>query len=219
MSEVTETGQAVGQGSGPAWDQLQAILIPGEEVWACALEHRVYALLHRRHLAAATSGRFIFISRPRLGGYRPVDVRWQDLKDVQLSVGMFSATVTLVYAANLSDTAMGEGAPQRLVVSSLCKSGAQALYRVCQAQQQAWREKRRIRSIEEMRAHAGGVQIATGVYPQADTVGRALELPGPGASAPETPAQRLARAKEMLAAGLITDAEYEGIKARIVGAL
>jgi hypothetical protein len=219
MSEVSENRWSVVQGSGPPWEQLQAVLIPGEEVWACALEFRLYATLHRRHLAAATSGRFIFIRRPRLGGFHPSDVRWQDLKDVQLTVGLFSATVTLVYAANLSDTAMGEGATQRLVVSSLCKPDAQALYRVCQAQQQAWREKRRIRSIEEMRAHAGGVQIATGVYPQAETAARTLELTGPGAGVSETPAQRLARAKEMLAAGLITDSEYEGIKARIVGAL
>jgi hypothetical protein len=35
----------------------------------------------------------------------------------------------------------------------------------------------------------------------------------------DDPAERLSRAKKMLAEGLITDAEYEAIKARIVGAL
>ena len=33
------------------------------------------------------------------------------------------------------------------------------------------------------------------------------------------PAHRLARAKEMLTEGLITDAEYEAIKAKIIGSL
>jgi hypothetical protein len=205
---------------GAAWEQLQSLLISGESLGAWALQHRLYALRHRRHLAAATSGRFIFIERPLLGGYRPMDVRWQDLKDARLTVGMISATITLIYDSNLSDTASGEGAARALEVSGLCKAQAQALYRECQAQGQAWREKRRVRSIEEMRAKAGGVQVATGVYAQKEDGARKLELDSPDAAgAPDGPAQRLGRAKEMLAAGLITDSEYEAIKARIVGAL
>jgi hypothetical protein len=208
-------------GSGVAWDQLQALMIPGEAVVAFALQHRLYALFRRRHVAAATTGRFIFVTRPLLGGFLPVDVRWQDLKEAQLTVGMFSATVTLVYAANLSDTASGEGGVLTLQARGLTRDAAQALYRQCQAEGQAWREKRRVRSIEEMRAQAGGVQIATGVYPQAGAEGVIAHAGGTaGASGPGgDPAQRLARAKDMLDQGLITDAEYQAIKAKIVGAL
>jgi hypothetical protein len=204
-------------GSGAAWEQLQTLLIAGETVVAFALEHRLYALLHRRHLAAATTGRFIFMKRPLLGGYDPVTIRWQDVKDARLTVGMFSATVALTYSANLSDTAGGEGDTEILEVRSLTRTAAQALYRECQAQEQSWREKRRVRSIEEMRAQSGGVQVATGVYPQPgpQPIGDAL----PHAPGPDDPAQRLARAKEMLAGGLITDAEYEAIKAKIIGSL
>lgn len=219
MTEVIEhQTPPAGGGAGPAWDQLQTLLIPGEVVMAHALEHRLYALLHRRHVAAATSGRFILLRRPLLGGYVPFDVRWQDLKDARLTVGMFSATLTLAYAANLSDTSGGEGELRTLQVSGLCREAAQALYRQCQAEGQAWREKRRVRSIEEMRAQAGGVQIATGVYPQGGAE-RSLEQQAGSAIHDEDPAERLGRARKMLSQGLITDSEYEAIKAKIVGTL
>jgi hypothetical protein len=215
VAEVVEYSQSSAPSQrGPA-QQLQTLLIEGESVRAMAVQHRLYALLHRRNVAAATTGRFVFMTRPLLGGYQPVDVRWQDLKDAQLTVGMFSATLTLTYAANLSDTAAGEGAPTVLAATGLRIAEAQALYRVCQAEEQAWREKRRVRSIEEMRAAAGGVQIATGVYPTAAEP--ALERRG--AVAPEDPAQRLGKARRMLEEGLINDAEFEAIKARIVGGL
>jgi hypothetical protein len=204
--------------SGVGWDQLQTLLVPGEVVVAYASEHRLYALLHRRHLAAATTARFIFMRRPLLGGYAPFDVRWQDLKDARLTVGMFSATLTLSYEANLSDTASGEGVVRVLQVSGLRREPAQALYRRCQAEELAWREKRRVRSMEEKRAQAGGVQIATGVYPQGGGE-RSIEPQASASADNEDPAERLGRAKKMLDQGLITDSEYEAIKAKIVGAL
>lgn len=204
--------------AGPAL-QLQTLLIPGETVLSYVMQHRVYALLHRRRLAAATTGRFIFLRRPLLGGYLPVDVRWQDLKSAKITVGMFSASVAITYSANLSSTASGEGQTQTLVASGLKIEGAQALYRECQAQEQAWREKRRVRTIEEMRAAAGGVQIATGVYPQADHPPLLAESPRASLPPSDNPVERLARAKTMLDQGLINDAEYEAIKARVVGGL
>jgi hypothetical protein len=185
---------------------------------AHALQHRLYALFHRRHLAAATTRRFIFMTRPLLGGYQPLDVRWQDLKDAQVTVGMFSAAVVLTYSANLSDTAGGEGETRVLHASGLEIEAAQALYRECQSQEQSWREKRRVRTIEEMRAQAGGVQIATGVYPPGDHPAPAERSRAPLAPA-DDPVERLSRAKAMLEQGLITDPEFEAIKAKVVGAL
>jgi hypothetical protein len=72
-----------------------------------------------------------------------------------------------------------------------------------------------------MRAQSGGVQIATGVYPQGQPAAPepALEAAPSAPARDDSPAQRLARARDMLSQGLITDAEYEAIKARIVGAL
>ena len=198
--------------------QLDTLLTAGEALLAHALEHRLYALLHRRHVAAATTARFIWLKRPLLGGYQPTDFRWQDLKEAKITVGMFTASLALTYNANLADTATQDGDERTLRCASLTIAAAQALYRECQAQELAWREKRRVRSMEEMRAQSGGVQIATGVYPQGASAEEPPRLAA--ASAPgEDPVERLARAKTMLTQGLITEPEYEAIKARVVGGL
>jgi len=219
MTEAIEYRERAGdRGAAMAMSQVRSLLVSGETIVASALQHRLYALIHRRHIAAATTGRYILLTRRLLGGYDPVAIRWQDLKDVGITVGMFTATVTISYSANMADSATDEGAFQTLRASGLRIDAAQALYRECQAQDQAWREKRRIRSMEEMRARSGATQIATGIYPQGGFADRTIEHSS--ATPPsESPTQRLARAKEMLTEGLITDSEYEAIKARIVGAL
>jgi hypothetical protein len=89
----------------------------------------------------------------------------------------------------------------------LRKAEAQAVYRACQAQEQAWREKRRVRDLEELRAKSGGIQLAGGhpcLRPATTT---------------HQPAARLQRAREMLQQGLLTDAEFEQVKSRILGDL
>jgi hypothetical protein len=97
----------------------------------------------------------------------------------------------------------------------LRKDQAQAMYRICQQHDQVWREKRRIRELEELRAKSGGVQIGGGqlgggqsAYSGADAAGAESE-----------PARRLRQAREMLDAKLISDSEFESIKARIVSGL
>ena len=85
----------------------------------------------------------------------------------------------------------------------LRKDQAQAVYRICQTQDQAWREKRRVRELEELRARSGGIQV---------TSAPARRQPARSGDA----VRRLQEAKQMLDARLITDAEYEAIKAKIV---
>ena len=206
------------RGASTALDEVKTLLTSGEQLVASAIQHRIYALTRRRWIAAATTGRFIFLRRRLLGGYDPLAIRWQDLKEVTITVGMFTATLAVSYSANMSDAASDEAAFETLDVSGLRKAQAQALYRECQSQEQSWREKRRVRAMEEARARSGATQIATGVYPQ-PAPQPALAEPQIAHAAEESPAQRLARAKEMMAQGLITDAEYEAIKARIVGSL
>ena len=205
-------------GSGAAWDQLQTLLVSGETVVAHALQHRLYALFHRRRMAAATTGRFIYLVRLLIGGYQPLTVRWQDLREVSLTVGLISAGLSIIYSGNLSDTAGGEGGERGLWIGGLQILGAQALYRECQAQEQSWREKRRVRQLEEMRAESGGVQIATGVYPLPPTR-PTLVPPGVRGEQADDPTRRLDRASDMLARGLITDSEYEAVKAKILSSL
>jgi hypothetical protein len=183
-------------------EYLRSVLIPAETLEAWAVQHRLFALSHRRVLVAATSGRLIMITRHLISGFDVSDIRWQDLEEVTLRVGIFAADLT-IRAGKASDLAsQGSTASRRLEFVGLRKSQAQAVYRICQAQDQAWREKRRVRELEELRARSGGIQVSP--TPMAPAAG--------GSDA----VRRLQDAKQMLDARLITDAEYEAIKAKIV---
>ena len=191
--------------------QLRALLIPGETMGAYAVQRRIFALLHRRVVVCATSGRFIALTRGLFGGYTPSDVRWQDLRDANVRAGVFGATLT-IRSLSGDDLASRESSGSFLVVDGLRKVQAQQVYTLCQAQEQSWREKRRVRDLDELRAQSGGVQIGGPV-------------PGLGGQTPANvgaggdPTERLRRAKQMLDDGLITDTEYESIKARVVDGL
>jgi hypothetical protein len=183
--------------------QLRSVLIPGETVEAWAIQMRPFALLHRRLLIAATSGRLIVLSRRLLGGFDVTTIRWQDLEEVTLHVGMLSADLA-VRAGKATDLAsLGATGSQRAEFGGLRRDQAQAVYRICQSQDQAWREKRRVRELEELRARSGGIQVSSATL-------------GVGAAADSDAVQRLQEAKKMLDARLISDAEYEAIKARII---
>ena len=189
--------------------QLRALFVPGETMGAYAVQRRLFALNHRRLVVCATSGRFISLSRGFFGGYTPTDVRWQDLDDASISAGIFGATLTIKSLA--TDDMASRGHVGRIVqIPGLRKEQAQQVYTLCQAQEQAWREKRRVRDLDELRAQSGGVQIGGGV-----AGGAAASLVAAGGD----PAERLRKAKEMLDGGLITDAEFESIKARVVEGL
>jgi hypothetical protein len=184
--------------------QLHSILIPGETLEAWATQRRIFALTRRRTLIAATSGRLIWLVRHLVSGFDVVNLRWQDLSEVNLRVGVLGAE--LVIRADLAtDLAINAQPGSRVInINGLRKEQAQAVYRICQAQDQAWREKRRIRELEELRARSGGVQIGPGATGAAAAGGASDTV------------RRLQEAKQMLDSKLITDSEYETIKARIL---
>jgi hypothetical protein len=187
---------------------LKGLLTAGETLEAWAVQRRLYALTHRRVCIAATSGRFLSLSRRLLGGYESADIRWQDLKETRISAGILAADLTLVAQAS-SDLNVGAEVNRVWTFAGLRKDQAQAMYRICQQHDQVWREKRRIRELEELRAKSGGVQIGAGAgYPAPDVAGAESE-----------PTRRLRQAREMLDAKLISDSEFESIKAKIVSGL
>ena len=192
-------------GSQTALQNLNSVLTADEKLEAWAIQRRVFALNHRRIALGATSGRFLAITRPLLGGFELTDVRWQDLKEVHLRVGLLGADLRLT-AYTGSDLASASGPVRVLFSQGLRKDPAQALYRICQAHDQAWREKRRVRDLEELRARSGGIQFSAG------PAGGAASA----AAAEGDAANRLRSAKSMLESGLITDAEYEALKAKII---
>jgi hypothetical protein len=185
--------------------EFESLLVAGETIDAYAVQRRIFALNHRRAIVCATSGRFIGVTRGLFGGFNPETVRWQDIKDIEIHVGMLGANLTITALA-APDLAVA-GQTRMLAYVGLRKEQAEAVYRICQAQEQAWREKRRVRELEEMRAKSGGIQVGT-------AVGGASS-----GNAADSPAARLAQAKEMYDQKLITDSEYESLKARIVGGL
>jgi hypothetical protein len=190
-----------------AVQHLNALLVTGESLVAYAVQRRLFALIHRRILVAATTGRLIQIRRGIFGGYSPIDMRWQDIESAHLSVGIFGASLTISSRGrqDLASTGQTTGS---IFTPGLRKEQAEQVYRAAQSQEQSWREKRRVRDLDELRAKSGGIQFGSG--------GGAPTGAGSGGAAGDDPMARLQRAKEMLAGGLITDSEYESIKAKIV---
>jgi hypothetical protein len=189
-----------------ALSDLQSMLVPGETLLCFALQRRLFALTHRRALVAATSGRLIGMRRGLIAGFTPLDVRWQDIKSASIKAGIFGSDLTIT-ALTQPDLASG-GAVRQIQFTGLRKHDAQAVYRVCQAQEQAWREKRRLRELDELRAKSGGFQAAS---PRDVSFGSDSSTIAKGSVT-----DRLEHARQMLDKGLITDSEYETVKARII---
>jgi hypothetical protein len=134
------------------------------------------------------------------------DFRWQDLGDAKIKVGIFGADIFMkIYGS--TDLAISKDSDQVLVLPGFRKEQAEKIYRLAQAQDQSWREKRRIRELEELRAKSGGVTIGTNSVSQQ------------ASNAPEDASAKLEQARQMLEKKLITDSEFESIKARIISGL
>jgi hypothetical protein len=134
------------------------------------------------------------------------DFRWQDLGDAKIKVGIFGADL-FIKIFGTTDLAISKDSNQILTLPGFRKDQAEQIYRLAQAQDQSWREKRRIRELEELRAKSGGITIGTS--PGIQQTGNASE----------DAAAKLQQAKDMLEKKLITDSEYESIKARIISGI
>ena len=189
-----------------ALEHLNSVLVAGETLEAWAIQRRLFALTNRRILIAATSGRFIKIKRGLFGGFDMADFRWQDLGDAKIKVGIFGADIFMKIFGS-TDLAISKDSNQVLVLPGFRKEQAEAIYRLAQSQDQSWREKRRIRELEELRAKSGGITI--GSNPSTANQGNVTE----------DAASKLEQARQMLEKKLITDSEYESIKARIISGL
>jgi hypothetical protein len=189
-----------------ALEHLKSVLVEGETLDTWAIQRRLFALTKRRILIAATSGRFIQIKRGLLGGFDMTDFRWQDLGDAKIKVGIFGADIEMKIFGS-TDLAISKDSNQVLLLHGFRKDQAEQIYRLAQAQDQSWREKRRIRELEELRAKSGGVII--GNSPITQQTGNSSD----------DASSKLQQAKEMLDKKLITDSEYESIKARIISGI
>ncbi len=169
---------------------VRSILTPNEEILYIALQNAT-ALSLKKDSVVATNNRLVLYRPSMLGRVDFADYQWEDVKNVSIKEGFLAADFTVVLTDGREDRA-----------SNLDKTQVRRLYAICQQKEQEWREKRRVRGLEEARARSGGIQMNA---PQMS----------PGAPA-EDPVAKLAKAKAMLDQGLISEAEYEGLKAKII---
>jgi hypothetical protein len=176
-------------------EDVAKVLTPNESIVYVATQN-LAAMTVKPDAAVATTNRLILYRPSVMGRVEFQDVQWQDVRNARISQGVLSTAFAL-------DTVDG----RTLQMSELAKEQAKRLYAVAQQMEQEWREKRRVREMEEARAKSGGVVLGSG------------PLLGGAPAAGEDPVARLARAKQMLDQGLISETEYDALKARILNTL
>ena len=82
-----------------------------------------------------------------LGRMEMTDLLWQDIVNLKLETKVLGAAVSV------------EGKGKSFVLEGLDKATARKLYTIAQELEEQWREKSRIRRMEEERARAGGVYL------------------------------------------------------------
>ncbi|EPE96982.1 SHOCT domain-containing protein [Rhizobium grahamii] len=181
--------------------KIEAMLVPEEAIVASIIEYRAMALFRRRISLVITTSRMISVRRKILGGYRMTDRQWKDLGNAQMDENIFPA----IFGTALSFTFL-ELAGGNLGVGGGNPDDAAKIYKFSQTQEQAWEEKRRIRGMEENRSIAG-INLG-GLFKAA------------GGSSDVSPADAIANeinsARSLLASGVISDAEFQEIKSKIL---
>jgi hypothetical protein len=186
-----------------AVEKLASTLMASEQRLADAIQLRLCALTSRRLVVAATNSRVILIERPLLGGFTMKDYQWKDLHDATLSENLLPNLFgsRLTFAIRRDGQEQVEGV---VVADGLEQRVASRLYTAAQEQEQAWEEKRRVRTMEEARASSGGITL--GGYPGT----------GGAAAGGVSTLDELERAKKLLDSGVISDVEFNEIKSKIL---
>lgn len=171
--------------------EISKILTQNEEILYIALQN-VTALTIKKDALVVTNNRIILFSPGVLGRVTFKDYLWQDILNVTMKQGMLSTQIDVETAAGKQE------------LGAVDKEQAKRLYGFAQQLEQEWREKRRVRQMEEERARAGGVYL--GGIPAAQ----------PASPAAEDPVARLSKAKALLDQNLISEQEYETLKAKVL---
>lgn len=181
---------------------VRTTLMKDEQLLTQAIQHRVFALWSRRKTVAITTSRIIVITRGLIGGFKMADIQWKDLKDAKLEQNVLES----ICGSNLQFQHFNGGVGW-MGVDGVRSDVAAEIYSRAQSEEQAWEEKRRIRAMEEVRAAAGGVVVHTGASQSAVAapVGNRMM-------------DEIQRAKKLLDDGIISDAEFQEMKSKILAA-
>ncbi len=194
--------------------KVSNMLMSGEEIVGSVIENRVMSLFQRRLSIFITNSRVIFVQRKILGGYQMIDRQWKDLRDAKMDEnimpGIFGATLSFSFINPPGGV---------MAVSGVDPETAAKLYTYSQAQEHAWEEKRRVRSLEEARATSGGINFHGFPQPVQQAQAPAPALVS-GKTIDVTPTDTVVaeinRAKSLLDSGAISDAEFQEIKSKIL---
>lgn len=138
-----------------ALDKTRSLLTSGEQIAHAAVQLRLHALFHRRLLLVATDRRVIVLRRRLFGGFDMQDIAWQDVREARAQEHVFPHWL----GADLVITAH-DGRSCSITGADACAARARRAF--AQGQEQAWREKHRVRRMEELRAEAGGISCGCG---------------------------------------------------------
>jgi len=178
---------------------LRDSLMNGENLVASGVEKRPAALMSRRKVIGITDSRIILIKRGLFGGFTMLDQQWKDLRDIKLSeLVLGDICGSKVECHFLKDEGFS---------ACIENSAARTIYKEGQNQEQAWEEKRRVRDMEENRAASGGFMMQIPQVPVQQSQSNNYQ---------ESALDQIKKAKEMLDSGIISDSEYNEIKAKIL---
>ncbi len=189
---------------GQALEKINSTLMNDEAMLSQAVQHRIFALWHRRVSLAITNSRIMVVERGLLGGFKMKDIQWKDLADVKIEQNVLSQ-----YCGSNLIFEHFNGSVGAIEIGGIPDRAASEIYSRSQAEEQAWEEKRRVRAIEEVRAASGGVTINSGVQPSA---------PVAPASSGSGMLEQIESAKRLMDSGAISDAEFQEMKAKIISA-
>jgi hypothetical protein len=176
-------------------EKLSSTLMENERIIGSAFQMRISSLMSRRLLLGITTSRIILINRPLFGGFSMTDRQWKDLRDAKLTENIMPGWFGSRLAFKFEDS--------NVEINGITSDSASRIYKEAQQQEQDWEEKRRVRELEEVRAASGATLVNTG--------GAAA-----GGSGADTSLNEIQKAKQMLESGVISDAEFSEIKAKIL---
>ncbi len=199
-----------------AYSKLNDVLMKDEAIIEKGIDKRPFALLSRRQVFAVTNSRIIRLERPHLGGFLMEDFQWKDLEDAKVSENVLSSVCgsTLYFKANNKEIRLGSSeVSKKFTVFPEFETASKA-YKYAQQAEQSWEEKRRIRSMEEKRAEAGGIMIGQNTSPSLSNSTNSQEKES--SNTQNDVADELFKLKKLLDEGILSDAEFQEMKSKIL---
>lgn len=182
-------------------EEIGSILTSGEQVLAVSTQNAINSPLNRDSVVV-TNRRLILYHPKLLGRMDLQDFLWQDVTDLSLASKVLGAVITVQAKKRLPD---GQVRSSTASIDGLEKASARRLYALAQELEEQWREKNRVRQMEEERARSGGVYLG-GAGGPTETPRASIE-------------ERLEKLRSLREKGLISDAEYESRKSQIIAEL